>query len=61
MQICEPLHGQDPSMKLPRSDFDRLVSLDRLVEELSSDCGAVALKGGEFVTCELAIQNKAAP
>ena len=48
-------------MKLLRLGFDRLDDPERFGAALSNDCGDAALSGGEFETCELAIQNNAAP
>ena len=61
MQIREPLHGQDPSMNLPRLDPDRFGDFERLGVEFNIGCGVAEIEGDELDTCELAIQKSAAP
>ena len=60
MQMRDPLHGQALSMNLLR-DREWLAALECLVEGAIRFCGAVVEFGTEPATCELMIQNKAAP
>ena len=60
VQMCDRLHGQALSMNLLR-DRERLAAFEWLVEGAIRFCGVLVEFGALPATCELMIQNKAAP